>query len=76
MEAQPFLRRRPGIGPDRRLRIRQCQQHRLQVEGLPQAFLADWATNGARFPRGIDLVLCAGDRLAALPRTTRIEEAG
>ncbi|WP_043364184.1 phosphonate C-P lyase system protein PhnH [Belnapia sp. F-4-1] len=52
------------------------REHRLQVEGLPRGFLADWAANGARFPRGIDLVLCAGNRLAALPRTTRIEEAG
>jgi alpha-D-ribose 1-methylphosphonate 5-triphosphate synthase subunit PhnH len=50
-------------------------EHRLRVEGLPGGFLASWAANGARFPRGIDLVLCAGDRLAALPRTTRIEEA-
>ncbi len=50
--------------------------HRLRVEGLPASFLAAWAANGARFPRGVDLVLCAGPRLAALPRTTRIEEAG
>ncbi|MBL6080610.1 phosphonate C-P lyase system protein PhnH [Belnapia sp. T18] len=52
------------------------REHRLQVEGLPRGFLADWASNGARFPRGIDLMLCAGNRLVALPRTTRIEEAG
>ncbi|CAA9265479.1 MAG: Alpha-D-ribose 1-methylphosphonate 5-triphosphate synthase subunit PhnH [uncultured Craurococcus sp.] len=51
-------------------------EHLLEVEGLPRGFLAAWAANGARFPRGVDLVLCTGDRLAALPRTTRIEEAG
>jgi alpha-D-ribose 1-methylphosphonate 5-triphosphate synthase subunit PhnH len=51
-------------------------EHRLSVEGLPGGFLAAWAANGRLFPRGIDLVLCAGDRLAALPRTTRIEGAG
>lgn len=42
---------------------------------LSTAFLADWRANNARFPRGVDLVLTCGQRLAALPRTTRIEEA-
>ncbi|MBL6457917.1 phosphonate C-P lyase system protein PhnH [Belnapia sp. T6] len=50
--------------------------HPLRVEGLPDSFLPDWAANATRFPRGVDLVLCAGPRLVALPRTTRIEEAG
>lgn len=50
--------------------------HHLSAEGLPDDFRAQWAANNAQFPRGVDLVLCAGDRLAALPRTTRIEEAG
>lgn len=45
----------------------------LGIEGLPPGFAPDWAANTARFPRGIDLVLCSGDRLAALPRTTRVE---
>lgn len=45
------------------------------VDGLADGFVAEWAGNRARFPRGIDVVLCAGDRLAALPRTVRIEEA-
>ena len=45
---------------------------RFHAEGLPGTFLAEWAANHARFPRGIDLILCAGDRLAALPRTLRI----
>ena len=31
--------------------------------------------NAARFPLGLDLILCAGDRIAALPRSTRIGEA-
>lgn len=48
----------------------------LEVEGLPEDFLARWARNHALFPRGIDLILCAGDRLAALPRSVRIGEAG
>ena len=47
----------------------------LRVEGLPDDFTAQWAANGALFPRGVDLILCAGTQLCALPRTTCIEEA-
>ena len=36
-------------------------------------FVADRATLATLFPRGIDIVLCAGNMIAALPRTTRIE---
>lgn len=49
-------------------------RHTLHVTGAPPSFLAAWAANAARFPRGIDLLLCAGSRLAGLPRTTSIEE--
>lgn len=31
-------------------------------------------TNAARFPLGLDFLFCAGDRIAALPRSTRIAE--
>jgi alpha-D-ribose 1-methylphosphonate 5-triphosphate synthase subunit PhnH len=48
--------------------------HRLAVIGAPPGFLADWAANRARFPRGVDAILCAGTRLAALPRSVAIEE--
>lgn len=41
---------------------------------LPADFAARWADNHAQFPRGVDLVLCAGARLLALPRSLRIEE--
>ena len=47
----------------------------LRVEGLPGDFVEQWAANSALYPRGIDLILCAGTRLCALPRTTRVEEA-
>lgn len=50
--------------------------HRLAVSGLPDDFLAQWAANARRFPRGVDVILAAGDALAAFPRTLRIEEAG
>lgn len=47
-------------------------EHRLAALGLPSDFLAQWAANRAQFPRGVDLVLCAGQRIAALPRGTEI----
>ena len=46
----------------------------LTVDGLPRGFAPIWRRNHALFPRGIDLILCAGDRLTALPRTVSIEE--
>lgn len=48
--------------------------HRLRVDGAPPGFLRDWSANRTRFPRGVDVILCAGDRIAALPRTVCIEE--
>ncbi len=40
---------------------------------LPDDFVAAWRANHAAYPRGIDLVLCAGTRVAALPRSLSIE---
>ncbi len=37
-------------------------------------FAAQWADNRHRFPRGIDLLLAADDRIVGLPRTTRLTE--
>lgn len=51
-----------------------AREHRLRVTGAPEGFLAAWAANRAGFPCGVDVVLCAGDRLAALPRTVMIAE--
>ncbi|MEM7695268.1 MAG: phosphonate C-P lyase system protein PhnH [Pseudomonadota bacterium] len=45
-------------------------------DALSPKFRAAWAANGRRFPRGVDVILCAGTRVAALSRTTRIVEAG
>jgi alpha-D-ribose 1-methylphosphonate 5-triphosphate synthase subunit PhnH len=47
----------------------------LHVRGLPAGLVAERAALAAHFPRGLDIVLCCGARIAALPRTTRIEEA-
>jgi len=46
----------------------------LRVDGLAAGFVAEWAANHAGFPRGVDLILCAGRHLAALPRSVRVEE--
>ncbi len=43
--------------------------------GLPADFAARWRPNHAAFPRGVDLIVCAGDRLAAIPRSTTVEPA-
>ncbi|HUC19630.1 MAG TPA: phosphonate C-P lyase system protein PhnH [Acetobacteraceae bacterium] len=45
----------------------------LRVAGLPEDFSAQWAANHALYPRGIDLVLCAGQCFCCLPRSVEIE---
>lgn len=49
-------------------------EHRLNARGMPAGFISEWAAQRGRFPCGVDIILCAGDRVAALPRGTRIEE--
>ena len=44
----------------------------LQVGGLNAGFVRQWADNHASFPCGVDVFFCAQDRIAGLPRTTRI----
>jgi alpha-D-ribose 1-methylphosphonate 5-triphosphate synthase subunit PhnH len=44
----------------------------LDVAPLPADFLAQCAANHARFPLGIDLILSAGSRLAALSRSISV----
>jgi alpha-D-ribose 1-methylphosphonate 5-triphosphate synthase subunit PhnH len=55
----------PGI-PERR---------GLTIDGLPRGFRAAWVANRALFPRGIDVLLTCGDRLAGLPRSIALEDA-
>lgn len=45
------------------------------LAGLPEGFVGQWTLNRALFPRGIDVILTAGDRFLCLPRTTLIEKA-
>jgi alpha-D-ribose 1-methylphosphonate 5-triphosphate synthase subunit PhnH len=47
----------------------------VTVDGLPAEFAAVWADNHARYPCGVDLILCSGDDIVALPRSLRIIEA-
>jgi alpha-D-ribose 1-methylphosphonate 5-triphosphate synthase subunit PhnH len=49
-------------------------ESRLDLLGAPAGLGAALRANAARFPRGVDLVLCAAHRLAALPRTTHVED--
>jgi alpha-D-ribose 1-methylphosphonate 5-triphosphate synthase subunit PhnH len=46
----------------------------LTVSGLPRDFVSIWQRNHRLSPCGVDLILCAGDRLVAFPRTVAIEE--
>jgi alpha-D-ribose 1-methylphosphonate 5-triphosphate synthase subunit PhnH len=46
---------------------------RLDAPGLPERFWEGLRANHGRFPRGVDVLLTAGSRLAALPRTTAVE---
>jgi alpha-D-ribose 1-methylphosphonate 5-triphosphate synthase subunit PhnH len=46
----------------------------LAVDGLPADFVCVWQQNRALFPRGVDMVLCAGTLLAALPRSVTVQE--
>ena len=68
----------PGLGAGTRYRLHGPGLRvpaLLAVTGLPSGFPALWQANHASFPRGIDLLLCAGTRIAALPRSVAIEEA-
>ncbi len=42
---------------------------------MPDDFIAAWKANARLFPRGVDLILCDGERVAALPRTCAVQPA-
>jgi alpha-D-ribose 1-methylphosphonate 5-triphosphate synthase subunit PhnH len=46
---------------------------RLEIGGIRDGLWSELRMNGARFPRGVDLIVTAGRQLAALPRTVRVE---
>ena len=46
--------------------------HVIAPVGLPDMFPTFWAENRHKFPRGVDLILVAGEEILCLPRTTLI----
>jgi alpha-D-ribose 1-methylphosphonate 5-triphosphate synthase subunit PhnH len=46
----------------------------LGVPGLPSAFWDRLRHNHMCFPRGVDVILSAGHQIAALPRSTRVDD--
>lgn len=48
---------------------------RLSFDPMPAHLIGELEANRARFPMGVDLILCAETQFAALPRSTRIREA-
>lgn len=67
----------PAFGRGRRYRLSGPglrEPAMLSVDGLPPHFAAAWQANHALFPCGIDIVLCSGTALAALPRSVALQE--
>ena len=52
--------------------IRDVEQ--LAIEGLPTGFWQQRAAMSAQLPLGVDLIFISGERMVALPRTTRVLE--
>lgn len=46
---------------------------RLAIDGVPPDFWQQWSANQRQFPLGVDLILTAGDHVAALPRSVIAE---
>lgn len=51
-----------------------CGESRLGVSGLPARFWEERVALTELFPRGLDVLFVSGDKLAALPRSTRIAQ--
>ena len=64
-----------GFGTGETLRLSGpglAAENTLTVDGLPTQIQAFLRSNRRLFPRGIDVILCASDEIAALPRTVEI----
>jgi alpha-D-ribose 1-methylphosphonate 5-triphosphate synthase subunit PhnH len=47
----------------------------IAIDGVPTDFAAIWQKNHGLYPCGVDVILCAGNQLAALPRSVSIKDA-
>ena len=47
-------------------------RRRLGAPGLTASFWSELQVNRRHFPQGVDLILVAGDKLAAVPRSTLV----
>lgn len=45
----------------------------LAIDGVSENFWTQVKVNNSLFPRGVDLIFCCANQLAALPRTTQVE---
>ncbi|MEO7243329.1 MAG: phosphonate C-P lyase system protein PhnH [Variovorax sp.] len=54
--------------------IRDCQY--MSVGGIGAEFWRTRSALEAQFPRGVDLVMCCGDHIAAIPRSTHVSSIG
>lgn len=57
---RPLVLKGPGIRTE----------ENIAPVGLPDMFPQFWAENRQKFPRGVDLILVAGEQILCLPRTT------
>ncbi len=48
-------------------------ERRLDIIGPPPRFWRELQANHAAFPLGVDVFFCCSDKLAALPRSTKLE---
>ncbi|MGC9269958.1 phosphonate C-P lyase system protein PhnH [Acidiphilium sp.] len=60
-------------GPRYRLTGPGIETETIVQAPLDAGFITAWRDNDARAPRGIDLLLCAGDRIIGLPRSVIID---
>lgn len=66
----------PRFGSGRRYRLTGpgVESETFLHAPLDADFAAEWRQNGTLAPRGVDILLCAGLRIAGLPRSVALEE--
>jgi alpha-D-ribose 1-methylphosphonate 5-triphosphate synthase subunit PhnH len=71
----PVLSEQPPALPSQRLVLRGpgiAHSHTLYLDGLGADFWQTRAASASAYPCGIDLILCCGETIAAVPRTTHV----